>query len=473
MITQRTARKDRSRWRVRALLASGAAMLLPLGACNSESGAETPDSASFTVRPVPGPLAFPDAVGFGARSRGGRGGDIIQVTTLADSGEGSLRACLEQKRPRVCIFKVAGVIRFTGRPPVIRSPYLTIAGQTAPAPGITLAHSGGPEARTPLLIKNTHDVIVRHIRVRNDRMGESRGSEDAFTIETSDNVILDHVSGSWARDEIVNGYGDNDRITISNSLFAQGIPRHDKCALLASDPKTPQRFSFIGNLCAHNGDRNPDINFPPGSCVEVINNVFYNAQSQFAEIWQSFGGSPVALVGNSFVGGPDTSKKAVGIALNTLGATGKAAVYQAHNSFEGDFTRTSAELASVAVAQPPCPLSFQPLPATAARMRVLSIAGAWPRDPFDREMVENVHRRTGRIVSAPGIIPAEAQDAGMAKVAYPDVDRDGMDDGWERSNGANPFYPDAWDDPDADGVSHLDHFLEYLHRRLMSEGRAG
>src|SRR3546814_4955771 len=99
-------------------------------------------------------------------------------------------------------------------------------------------------------------------------------------------VILDHVSGAWALDENVNGQGQNDLITVSWSIFAEGIPRHDKCALLASDPRGPQRFSFVKNLCAHNGDRNPDANFPPDSCVEIVNNVFYNAGSQFAEIWE-------------------------------------------------------------------------------------------------------------------------------------------------------------------------------------------
>src|SRR3546814_344804 len=107
-----------------------------------------------------------------------------------------------------------------------------------------------------------------------------------------------HVSGSWAADELVNPYGDNDNITISWSLFAEGIPRHDKCALLGGDPKGPQHLSFVGNLCAHNGDRNPDVNFRPGSCVKVINNIFYNAQSQFTEIWESYGGTPVSVVGN-------------------------------------------------------------------------------------------------------------------------------------------------------------------------------
>lgn len=276
---------------------------------------------------------FANAIGYGAKSQGGRGGKIIKVTTLADAGRGSLRACIEAAGPRVCVFAVSGLIRFTTRPPVIANPYITIAGQTAPGGGITLAHAGPVGGRTPLVIKGTHDVIVRHLRIRNDRIGEERGAEDSVTIENSSFVLIDQVSASWARDELINGYADNDHLTISNSVFAYALPRHDKCALLASDPRDAQHLSFIGNLCAHNGDRNPDINVPPGSCVEVIGNVFYNAQSEFAEVWESHGGSPVALAGNSFVAGPDTAKTAVGIVRQTVGSTGPASIYMNGNAF--------------------------------------------------------------------------------------------------------------------------------------------
>src|SRR3546814_12932423 len=81
--------------------------------------------------------------------------------------------------------------------------------------GILLTHAGGANGFTPLVVKRTHDVVVRHIRVRTDRNGEERGGNDAFTIEDSSNVILDHVSGSWALDENVNGQGQNDLITVS------------------------------------------------------------------------------------------------------------------------------------------------------------------------------------------------------------------------------------------------------------------
>jgi len=443
----------------RRILAAGVAFFVisPVAACGA-NGQEPPPP-----QPVAGPLAFPGAVGWGAGAKGGRGGKVIQITTLADSGKGSFRACVEAAGPRVCVFRVGGLIRFTGRPPVIKNPYLTIAGQTAPGGGITLAHSGGPDGRTPLVIKNTHDVVVRDIRVRLDRIGGERESEDAFTIEHADNVILDHVSGSWARDENVNPYGQNDRITISWSIFAEGIPKHDKCALLGSDPQGPQHLSFIGNLCAHNGDRNPDVNFMPGSCVEIVNNVFYDAESQFTEIWQSYGGTPVSEVGNVMRKGPSTADHAVGLDVVPIAATGKAQIYAYGNKYEGKFVHESPLLPAVAVSKPPCPLTVAPLSADAAYAKVLAEAGAFPRDDVDTRIVHETETRTGHIVKQPGTFAIPA-----AGTPYPDQDGDGMDDNWERAHGTDPTRFDAWGDADHDGVDNLDAFLADAHAKLVA-----
>lgn len=400
--------------------------------------------------------AFPGAVGHGAGALGGTQGRIIYVTNHDDSGPGSLRNCLLAEGKRVCVFAVGGVFRFTTRPPIIENPYLTIAGQTAPGGSVVITHAGGDTARTPLVIKDTHDVIVRHVRVRLDRLSANRKSDDAITIENSSNVIIDHVSASWASDELINGYGDNDRITISNSIFSYGIPRHDKCALLASDPNDAQRLSFIGNICAHNGDRNPDINFPTGSCVEVVNNILYNAQSQFAEVWEQFGGSPVAIVGNTFVAGPNTRSAAEGIARNTLGSNGTAQIYIWDNDFRGEFDHVSSLVRAAQVEQHPCPMTIQPQEAAQAYASVLGSAGAWPRDAIDARVVNEIENRTGRIVQEPGAIPALPSGA-----PYPDVDRDGMDDRWEASHGANPEVADAWADSNGDGISNFEKFLSY------------
>lgn len=408
-------------------------------------------------------IAFPGAKGYGALSKGGRGGQIIYVDSLADRGPGTFRACVEASMPRVCVFRVSGVIRFLSRPPVISNPYLTIAGQTAPGGGITLAHSGGVNGLTPLLFKHAHDVIVRHIRVRNDRIGGSREGEDSITIESSRNVIIDHVSASWARDELINGFADTNNVTISWSIFAEGIPKHDKCALLASDPVGPQNLSFVDNVCAHNGDRNPDINFTPGSCVEVVNNVLYDADSQFAEVWESYGGTPVAIVGNVFQKGPSTSSGARGIDREIIGSKGNAAIYYYDNSFRGEFLHISPKVVTVSRDLPACPLTFKPLSADQAFEQVLDHAGAFPRDSFDARIVSDVRNRTGRIIREPGQIPPVAGGA-----PYPDADHDGMDDNWERAHGADPTKWDPWGDANGDGVLNLDTFLADLSDELIA-----
>ncbi|QAY78035.1 polysaccharide lyase family 1 protein [Sphingosinicella sp. BN140058] len=432
--------------------------LLP--SCSEPTEAAAPPPPA----PVSGELAFPGAIGHGATSRGGRGGRILYVDSLTDRGPGTLRRCIEEEGPRVCVFRVSGIIRFEGASPAIKNPYLTIAGQTAPGIGITIANSADGAGRTPIIVKGTHDVVIRHVRVRLDTFGPDPAGEDAFTIENSRNVILDHVSGSWARDELVNPYGDNDRVTISWSIFAEGIPPHDKCALLGSDPDGPQNVSFIGNLCAHSGDRNPDINFEPRSCVEVINNVFYNANSQFAEVWESYGGTPVAIAGNYFRGGPNTARHAVGIDREIIGAKGLSRIYLWDNRFDGKFVHTSPLLAPATVAQPPCPMTIVPLTPDQAYGRVLAGAGAFPRDDIDRRVIEDVRTRRGRIKTAPGSIPPTSD----ATAPYPDQDRDGMADDWERQMRTDPQRPDAWGDADEDGDYNLDEFLDHLHRRLTA-----
>jgi len=416
-------------------------------------------AAAPVVKVPSGKKSFPAAVGYGATSVGGRGGRIIYVTTLADSGAGSYRACVTATGPRVCVFRVSGVIRFTQRPPWIMSPYLTIAGQTAPGSGITLAHGGGKNGLTPLVIKDTHDVVVRGIRVRNDRVGGNREAEDSITIEKSSRVVIDHVSASWARDELINGYDDNDEITISNSIFAWGVPKHDKCALLASDPVDKQKLSFIGNLCAHNGDRNPDINFPKGSCVEVINNVLYNAASEFAEVWESYGGSPVSIVGNSFIAGTNTTAMSRGVARETQGSTGTASIYLWDNDFDGNFKHVSPEVVPAQIQQAPCPLTVQPMSASAAYTSVLARAGAFPRDAIDKAAVADVKARTGRIGS-----PAPAIPTPTSGTPYVDNDKDGMDDAWERANGLDPTRNDAWGDANGNGIENFEEFLSYREK---------
>ena len=410
-----------------------------------------------------GRTAFIGAEGYGRHTIGGLNGKIIKVTTLADSGSGSLRECIDAQGPRVCVFTVAGLIRFTTERPIIRSPYLTIAGETAPGGGITLSHAGGPRAFTPLAIKNTHDIIIRHLRVRTDLPGEDRGGNDGINIADSHDIIIDHVSASWSLDENIGAWGQNDGITISSSIFAEGVPKHDKCALLASDPKGPQNISFVRNLCAHNGDRNPDVNVPPGSCVDVINNVFYNAQSQFTEIWESYGGSPVNVVGNIYRRGPDTNlRMAAAIDRSIKGSSGQARIYLSDNLSQG--VPPLSPTAGVAIVETPvCQMQSKATPADKAYDRVLLEAGAFPRDDVDRRVVNEVRTSGGEIGRPAGPIPAIA-----AGRSYRDDDGDGMSDAWERANAANPGIFDSWLGKDGDGWTNFDRFLNFAHLQRLA-----
>lgn len=440
-------------WIMRSGLATlGAALLLGVGA-----------TAACTAQlPVAAPPnnAFPGAQGFGRTSIGGRGGKIVPVTTLADAGPGSLRACIDAVGPRVCVFRVGGVIRFTTKRPIIRNPFLTIAGQTAPGGGILLTHAGGDLALTPLVIENAHDIIIRHLRIRTDRRGTIRGSNSAITIVNSRRVMIDHVSTSWSLDENVGGFRQNDEITIANSILAEGVPRHDKCALLSDDPTGPQRLSFVRNLCAHNGDRNPDINVRPGSCIEVLNNILYDGVVEFTEIWESRGGSSASVVGNYYRAGPSTSPAAHALVHQTVGSQVRARLFESGNVFDG-VARGSPTLATILVAAPPCPLTFAPLEAHDAYARVLAGSGAFPLDAVDRRLVGEVAARTGAIVTGPGQLPPIANGT-----PYPDQDRDGMDDNWERANRADPTRFDAWTRVTGSQWTNLDRFLDARQHAL-------
>lgn len=441
-----------------------AASILAVSGCDAVSG--SPAASVISMDDVgAGALAFPNAEGFGRYSKGGRGGQIIFVTTLDDDGPGSLRACVEAVGPRVCIFRVAGVIRFKAERPLIRNPFLTIAGQTAPGGGILITHDGGAAGLTPIAIKKTNDVIIRHIRVRTDKLGDRRDSNSGFIIETSSNVILDHVSSSWSRDENFGGQGDNQDITVSWSVFAEGLKPHDKCALLSSDSRKPQNLSFLNNLCALNGDRNPDINFPPGSCVEVVNNVFYGATGEFAEVWESNGGTPVSIVGNVFRAGPKTPPRSPAITRWLIETRGDASIYAADNLLDGDLVEATANVAAVRAVSAVCPLTIAPARARNAYDAVLNAAGAFPRDSFDAGIVRDVRDRAGDTIDTPGHLPAIASD-----VAPDDVDNDGMPDMWERITGIDDTIFNPWEDADGDGWLNLDEYLDYAHRQRVQAG---
>jgi hypothetical protein len=160
-------------------------------------------------------LAFPSASGFGAHARGGREGNNCIVSTLADTGLGSLRDCLKEPN-RIITFTVGGIIRSKDRFVIPKS--TTILGQTAPSPGITTYGNGWSAS-------GADDSIIRYIRVRMGKEG-SKG-KDAMGIAHGKNIIFDHVSISWGKDETFSINGNNaTNITIQNCIIGQGLETH-------------------------------------------------------------------------------------------------------------------------------------------------------------------------------------------------------------------------------------------------------
>ena len=208
--------------------------------------------------------AFPGAGGFGAASMGGRGGRVIQVTNLNAYGAGSLREALLATGPRTVVFRVSGTIDLQRQTIKVSSPYLTVAGQTAPGGGITLKRGN--------LNLLTHDLVFRHLRVRSGPggYGGDDGSEgDCIKIDgrLAYNIVLDHLSLSWSTDEALSEVGESYNITIQHCLIAEPMnlvpapythPKgaHSKALFQAY---RASRVTYNKNLIAHSVDRVPTI----------------------------------------------------------------------------------------------------------------------------------------------------------------------------------------------------------------------
>ncbi|RYP18276.1 hypothetical protein DL765_003996 [Monosporascus sp. GIB2] len=168
-------------------------------------------------------LAFPGAEGLGREAVGGRTGSVYHVTNLDDSGAGSFRDAVS-KSNRIVIFDVGGTINITNRVVVSKSVY--IAGQSAPGDGITVYGNG-------LSWSNADNAIVRYMRFRMGRGGDS--GKDGITIAEGKNMIFDHVSVSWGRDETFSISGAVHNVTIQDSIVAQGLETHSCGGLIQTD----------------------------------------------------------------------------------------------------------------------------------------------------------------------------------------------------------------------------------------------
>ncbi|TID20717.1 pectate lyase C [Venturia nashicola] len=234
-------------------------------------------------------LAFPGAAGFGAYAKGGREGNNCIVSTLSDTGPGSLRDCLKEPN-RIITFTVGGVIRSKERFVIPKS--TTILGQTAPSPGITTYGNGWSAS-------GADESIVRYIRVRMGKEGTK--GKDAMGVAHGKNIIFDHVSVAWGKDETFSINGDEAmNITIMNCIIGQGLEDHSAGGLI----QTKGGVSIFRNLYVDNKTRNPKVK----GKNDFRNNVIYNwgAGGGYIAGGESEGESNVIIQGNYFIAGPST-----------------------------------------------------------------------------------------------------------------------------------------------------------------------
>lgn len=469
--------------------------------------------------------AFPGAEGGGMYTAGGRGGKVITVTNLNDSGPGSFREACEMGGARIVVFNVSGIIRLE-TPIVVRAPYITIAGQTAPGDGVCIA---GDSFQV-----DTHDVIIRHMRFRR---GETKVThrEDSFGGNPVGNIMIDHCSCTWGLDENISFYRHmydpsegfyqarhekypTVNVTIQNTLSAKALDtyNHSFGSTLGGE-----NASFMRNLWASNVGRNPSVGW--NGVFNFVNNVIFNWRGRTVD-----GGDYSAMfnmINNYYKPGPATpmnSPVAHRILKPEAGRSKHpykqyARVYANGNYVEG-FPEVTADnwnggiqiegqrntegyTDQMRVNSPFAMPYLRVMSAQAAYDFVLENVGAnIPcRDKVDQIIIDEV--RTGEIYYAKdaakyrgdvsglapqsqaadgsfryrrigpdsykvGIITDPRQMGGYPEYKgekYVDTDNDGMPDAWEKANGLNPNdASDANGDCTGDGYTNIEKYINAI-----------
>jgi rhamnogalacturonan endolyase len=407
-------------------------------------------AAAATAFAVP---AFPGAEGFGANAKGARASvspTVYRVTNLNNSGAGSFRDAVSASN-RVVIFDVGGIIRIDT--PIVVSPGLTIAGQTAPGGGITVYGNR-------VSFSGANNTICRYIRFRMGIDGDS--GADAVGLANGSDLIFDHVSASWGRDETFSISGDAAiRITLQDCLIAQGLRIHSAGGLM----QTSGGVSIFRTLYADNYMRNPKIK----GVNDYVNNVVYNWGSGggYIPAGDSAGDSYANVINNTFIGGPETG---VGRSPFTSGNTNYR-IFHSGNIEDLDLDGTLDAVAvgnsrfstlQVVGTRFDYPRPTTELSAAAALAWVLDKAGAsHRRDRTDDYVVAEV-----RSYGTSGVfIYNESEMGGVGTVASglkaPDTDNDGMPDWWETAAGTNRTGADATI-LGADGYLNIERYIHSL-----------
>lgn len=428
-----------------------------------------------------GPVrGMPGAVGFGALTEGGRGGAILVVDNLEDSGPGSLRAALEQTGPRFIVFRVGGTIllRDTLR---ISDGRVTIAGESAPGGGIALrTHES---VTSPAMITSADDVVIRHLRFRPGASTELSNSVDAITVVAGQRILLANNSFSWSTDENVNLWYDASDITMQDCISSEGLfmsthtyeAPHSKGFISGPDN---ERISLVRNVFAFNDDRNPLVQ--SDTSYEIVNNVVYDGY-QVGTQMALRPNSRANLIGNVYLPGPDYRPSRYQIiayaaddlplpdgaifALDNLSPRSRPddpwAAMGWGGIHGGDYNGSPLPRSVRADAVfPMSEAAVTAQPADGLVERLLPTVGASlpRRDAVDARVLDALQAGGGGLIDDPSEVGGWPE---LAAGSPPeDADADGMPDAWERARGLDPSdADDAWADRDGDGWPNLEEYL--------------
>ncbi|MFA9275823.1 MAG: polysaccharide lyase family 1 protein [Candidatus Aquirickettsiella gammari] len=397
---------------------------------------------------------YPATMPWVASIQGGRGGQILRVTNLQKDGPGSLRAALDTKGARIIVFEVGGVIDLERSVLQVTEPNVTILGQTAPAPGITLIR-GGINIRAP-------QTIIQHLRVRTGMDGQTKESGwevDGINISAAHHVLIDHCSISWAIDENMSASGPrfkgetpddwrngtSHHVLFSNNIAAEGLAEashgkgeHSKGSLVHDNVT---QIVFYRNIWAHNVERNPLLK--GGVQASVVNNLIYNPRAKaihynlMALEWgeNAYQLGKLNVVGNVMRGGLSTKK---GLPLMSLGGDGDLAYFEKDNiavdqfgaplPMLGRYGQTRAQF-FVKDAPIDWPEGLQAIPANDVETELLRYAGArpWDRDADDIRILFYIAEGRGTIINDEREVSSYPK-AKMMRAAF-------HEQGWDMTNG--------------------------------------
>jgi pectate lyase len=472
-----------------------------VGHVSAPGGPDDPSvgaSGDSTVNPE-FPAAFPGARGHGALALKGCDRSRIQlleVTSLAGSGSGTLNHALSRVRDEVLsvvVFRTGGEI-VTDQVEIDRA-CLYVAGQTAPGDGITLRSSGGSDG--PLLSfqrdGSARDVVLRYLRIRHG--GGSPGQGDNISLKAGSDIVLDHLSLQWADDEnlgmhpidLVQGGEELRRVSVQNSIIAAALRPHSTGLLLGfeeTEEPPVSNVSIHGNLFAHNAHRNPLI-FGPVTDIEVVNNVVYNWMSRVGRTqadtevdfvgnyYRPLGGSDIRFLEHKDHPPDDPADLWPEPSLHMSGNRSHSGItdwdlyriYQDYTVIPGSYRR-SGRLSSpqVAVSVSSASSAYSRVLAGAGAGRRLDCRGDWvdARDAVDRRMVDDVRKGTGPRTDEQWDEPSDFGGYPSVDPGTPcaDGDGDGMPDAFEERYGLRPGdASDASADPDGDGYTNLEEYL--------------